>query len=230
MRPWNRGWFGPTWWGVHPFAPGGWHYFHQFAFHPWGFWWTRPAWPVFATWFVWRTPTPAFAQPIFYDFGTGGNVTFQDNRVFIGGDQVATTAEFAESAAVLATVDPPTNQQEADDAEWLPLGTFALSSNEKDKEPSRIVQLAVNRQGIVSGTLFNNETDQAQAIQGKVDKDTQRVAFRIGDKDNVVAETGLYNLTQDEAPLLVHFGPDKQENYLLVRLESEEDKKPEEKK
>ncbi|MFT3880956.1 MAG: hypothetical protein QM703_14995 [Gemmatales bacterium] len=227
MRPWNRGWFGPTWWGAHPFAPGGWHYYHQFAFHPWGFWWTRPAWPVFNTWFAWSTPPVSFAQPIFYDYGTGGNVTFVDNSVFIGGDKISSTAEFAESAAALATVDPPANQQEADDAEWLPLGTFALSTNEKDKEPSRVVQLAVNKQGIISGTMFNYETEQTQAIQGKVDKDTQRVAFRIGDKDNVVAETGLYNLTQDEAPLLVHFGPVKQESFLLVRLESEEDKKTE---
>lgn len=227
MRPWNRGWFGPTWWGAHPFAPGGWHYWHQFAFHPWGFWWTRPAWPVFATWFTWSAPPAAWAQPIFYDYGTGGNVTFVDNRVFIGGDDIASTAEFAESAAALATVDPPANEQEAENAEWLPLGTFALSTNEKDKEPSRVVQLAVNKQGIISGTMFNYETEQTQAIQGKVDKDTQRVAFRIGDKDNVVAETGLYNLTQDEAPLLVHYGPQKHENYLLVRLESGEDQKTE---
>lgn len=225
MNPWNRGWFGPTWWGAHPFAPGGWHYFHQFAYHPWGFWWTRPAWPVFNTWFAWSAPPAAWAQPIFYDYGTGGNVTFVDNSVFIGGDKISTTAEFAESAAALATVDPPANQQEAENAEWLPLGTFALSTSEKDKEPSRVVQLAVNKQGIISGTMFNYETEQTQAIQGKVDKDTQRVAFRIGDKDNVVAETGLYNLTQDEAPLLVHFGPEKQDNFLLVRLESGEDKK-----
>ena len=27
----------------------------------------------------------------------------------------------------------------------------------------------------------------------------------------MVAETGLYNLTNDEVPVLVHFGPDRQE-------------------
>jgi hypothetical protein len=32
----------------------------------------------------------------------------------------------------------------------------------------------------------------------------------------------LYNLTQQEAPLLVHFGRDKVENWLLVRLDNPE--------
>ncbi len=34
-----------------------------------------------------------------------------------------------------------------------------------------------------------------------------------------MAETGLYNLTQEQAPVLVHFGADKVENWLFVRLE-----------
>jgi len=50
-------------------------------------------------------------------------------------------------------------------------------------------------------------------------KETQRVAFRMGDNDTLVAETGLYNLTQDEVPLLVHFGTEQTQTYLLVRLE-----------
>jgi hypothetical protein len=62
----------------------------------------------------------------------------------------------------------------------------------------------------------------SQTIQGRVDKDTQRVSMRIGDKENIVVETGLYNLTQNEAPMLVHFGPDKVEDWLLVRLENSE--------
>ena len=51
------------------------------------------------------------------------------------------------------------------------------------------------------------------------------MAFRIGESDSVVAETGLYNLTQEEAPVLIHFGTERTENYLLVRLEYAEDEK-----
>ncbi len=132
---------------------------------------------------------------------------------------MATTTEFAQSAADLATVPAPASEEEAEKAEWLPLGTFAVSSGEKDVDPNRIVQLTVSKEGILSGTIYNTQTDETQSIQGQVDKQTQRVAFRMGDSEDLVVETGLYNLTQNEAPLLVHFGPDKVENWLLVRLE-----------
>jgi len=90
-------------------------------------------------------------------------------------------------------------------------------------QPTRVIQLAISKTGIVSGTVFNIKTDQAQSVQGQVDKNTQRVAFRVGESDDdVVVETGLYNLTQDEAPALVHFGTDRVETYLLVRLDQPE--------
>jgi hypothetical protein len=54
---------------------------------------------------------------------------------------------------------------------------------------------------------------------GGPDRNTQRVAFRVGESEDLVVETGLYNLTQDDAPVLVHFGPEQVENWLLVRLE-----------
>lgn len=149
-------------------------------------------------------------------------MTYENNNVFINGQQVATTSEFAQSAATLATVPPPATEQEAEQADWLPLGVFAISTGENDTEPNRVVQLAINKQGIVSGTLYNYDTDEAIAVQGQVDRQTQRVAIRLGDLEDVVVETGLYNLTQDEAPVLVHFRTDKIEEYLLIRLESEE--------
>ncbi|MFZ5832819.1 MAG: hypothetical protein ACOY3P_22260 [Planctomycetota bacterium] len=105
----------------------------------------------------------------------------------------------------------------------MPLGTFAVAADEKDVDPTRVIQLAVNKQGVVSGTLFNTETDEARTVQGQVDKETQRVTLRIGESENIIVETGLYNLTQNESPVLVHFGPDKVETYVLVRLENPEE-------
>ncbi len=84
------------------------------------------------------------------------------------------------------------------------------------------MQLAINKQGVISGTAYNTQTDQAQSVQGRVDKQTQRVALRIGNSENIVLETGLYNLTQENAPLLVHFGKDKVDEWLLVRLDNPE--------
>ena len=57
---------------------------------------------------------------------------------------------------------------------------------------------------------------------GSVDKQTQRVAFTVGDNKDTVVETGLYNLTKDEAPALIHVGKDKTEQWLLVRLKNQD--------
>ena len=216
-------WFTNDWWHHHPYPAGGWHYHYWDHNHGWNYWWTVPTWAAMTSWFTWSAPATVWQQPVYYDYGTGGNVTYENNYVYVGGEQVATADQFAQSAMDLATVPAPASEAEAEQAEWMPLGTFAVSTDEKDTQPSQVVQLAVSKDGIISGTLYNVDTDQAQAIQGQVDKETQRVAFRIGESEDVVAETGLYNLTQDEAPLLVHFGTDYVENYLLVRLEQPED-------
>ena len=42
----------------------------------------------------------------------------------------------------------------------------------------------------------------------------------MGDKTSTIIETGLYNLTKDEAPALIHIGQDKTEQWLLVRLKN----------
>jgi hypothetical protein len=215
--------FGPDWWQSHNHAFSGWHYGYAFANHDWSYWWSQPTWPDFSNWFTWSAPATAWSEPIYYDYGEGGNVVYQDNSVYIDGQQIATADEFAQSAAALATVAPPASEEEAAQAEWMPLGAFAVSTNQKETEPPYAIQLAVSKEGIVSGTFYHTQNDQAYTVQGQVDKETQRVAFRIGGSDAFVAETGLYNLTQDEAPLLVHFGPDKTETWLLVRMEQPQD-------
>lgn len=162
---------------------------------------------------------------MFYDYGEGGNVVYQDNSVYIDGQQVATAEEYAQSAAVLAAVDYPEEPDEAKAAkmEWLPLGTFAISSNENEKETTKTIQLAVNQDGVVTGTYYNQLTDKTYPVQGKVDKQTQRVAFTIGSNNDVVMETGIFNLTQDTAPALVHHGKSQTDTYLLVRLDAPEE-------
>jgi hypothetical protein len=104
--------------------------------------------------------------------------------------------------------------------EWVPLGTFSVAIRENEANPARVAQLAHdNKQGLISGTIFNRESGNLYTIQGRVDPQTQRVAFTIGKDPNVVFETGLYNLTQQETPVLVHFGSNKTETYLFARLQ-----------
>ena len=214
-------WFRGAWWGNHYHHLGGWNYMYWNRTRPWSYWWRRPTYVGLASWFTWSAPAAVWSEPIYYDYGQGGNVYYENNNVYVNGEEVGTAADFAASAAELATVAPPASQEEAEAAEWMPLGTFAVSSDESETDPNRVVQLAVDRTGVVSGTLYNIATDEAQTVLGQVDKETQRVAMRIGESDDVIMETGLYNLTKDEAPVMVHFGPDRVEYWLLVRLEDE---------
>jgi hypothetical protein len=59
-------------------------------------------------------------------------------------------------------------------------------------------------------------------VTGGVDKATQRVSLKLEGNDTLIVETGLYNLTNDEVPVLVHMGPDRQEGRLFIRLKQPE--------
>ncbi len=214
----NHPWVGGDWWSRYHPNLGAWYYHNGWNRYPWGYWWTVPTWAGLAGWF----PAWGWTQPIYYDYGDGGNVVYQDDGVYVNGQSVGTPEEYAQSAANLATVDPSANEAAASDQDWLPLGTFALVTSTSDTNPSRVLQLAVNREGIISGTLHNSATDQTAVVQGQVDKATQRVAFTIGDKSHTVIETGIYNLTQPQTQVLVHYGTQKTEHYLLVRLDKPE--------
>jgi hypothetical protein len=228
----GRGFFGPGFWiarsligmgmgyggyggygygGYGGYGNGGWWGYQPWGnYYPYSYWYGNPGWNTYAGMYGWN-------QPYYYDYGTGGNVVYQDGYVYVNGQPVGTYADYSNSAAALATVDPA-HVAPTDPKDWTPLGTFSVATTAEDNKPTRVAQLAVNKAGLVSGTWYNAATDKAYTIQGRVDKDTQRLAFTIGDNHDLVLETGMYNLTQQEAPVLAHLGPDQTANYLFVRL------------
>ena len=135
---------------------------------------------------------------------------------------MATAADYYQQAATLAATAPAPDAQSGD---WLPLGVFALVQKEQS-DPQYIVELAVNKSGMLAGNYSDLISGTTCPIQGAVDKKTQRVAWTIGNNKNTVGETGLYNLTQDEAPVLIHLGKDKTQQWMLVRLKQPQDQKP----
>jgi hypothetical protein len=218
---WHHGYFNDHFWATHR-APYPWRrWAYWYGARPWWYWWTYPTWGAYVGWW----PHWGWRQPYYYDYGPGGNVVYSDGYVYVSGQQVATEADYAASAAALATVEPPANPDVA--TEWLPLGTFALATGRDDRETNRVIQLAVDKDGIVSGTMIDRKTDETFAVQGRVDRQTQRLAFTIGDDQDTVFETGVYNLTQAETPVLVHRGPDSRDTQLLIRLEAPEVEKAE---
>ena len=160
----------------------------------------------------------SWSQPIYYDYG--GNVYYEDDSVYVDGNAAGSAEQYAEQMAQIAHSVP--DDVNADDVQWMPLGVFALLKEDQE-EPVMFLQLAVSKEGIIGGTYNNTITDSAEQLEGMVDKKTQRATWTIGDNKNTVLETGIYNLTQEEAPVLVHFGTEQTQQWLLVRLEEPEE-------
>src|SRR5262249_17378644 len=152
----DHNWFNDDWWRNHPVSPNWWHY-RWGAYHPWNYWWTVPTSAALG---AWLGSAGSGGGGYYYDYGDGGNVNYQGDQVYVNDQPVGTADEYSQSAAQLASVDPPATENQAKEAEWLPLGTFALSTGENDTDSSRVVQLAVDHEGIVSGTMYNTQTDQ----------------------------------------------------------------------
>ncbi|WP_145087766.1 hypothetical protein [Anatilimnocola aggregata] len=182
--------------------------------------WTSAGWAAGAAWTAasWNSAADycgcATTQPVYYDYGN--NVTYQDNNVYVNGQSAGSTADYYNQAAALATTGA--EAASSPDADWLPLGVFALTKSGQTKSDVSI-QLAVNKAGVIRGNYTDTVTNKSQQVQGSVDKESQRVAFTVGDNTTNVIETGIYNLTKDEAPVLIHFGQDRTEQWLLVRLQ-----------
>ena len=187
----------------------GWYTSHPAAWYAAG-WaagtaWNAATWDSLGTYFGYDS-----YPPVSYDYGN--NITYQDNDVYIDGQDAGTVQQYYDAAASLAATG--TSADAKSDGNWMPLGVFALCKPNETKS-DLAMQLAVNRDGVLRGNYTDAATNQTQLIHGSVDKKTQRVSFTVGDNKTNVIETGLYNLTKDEAPALIHFGTDAPSNGCL---------------
>lgn len=212
FRPVQHNWFNANWWDHHH-HPGWprWHY-HYFP-RPAAFWWRPCTWGLFTGFLA----GASWGPPIYYDYGT--NVVIYEEVVYINEQPIASAPVYAQQAIELAEVQPPPADKQI---EWLPLGTFALSSKKDDDNPSTVLQLAVSKDGLVSGVWYNRATDTSAPVEGRVDPDTQRIALRKPDEPDTVLEVGVYNLTQVATPCLIHFGTLRTQTWYLTRLENPE--------
>jgi flagellar hook protein FlgE len=125
--------------------------------------------------------------------------------------------ELPKDEAVQQIAAKPTGEGDLE-KDWLPMGTFTVLDVNGNEKKGHILQLAVNKNGQIRGNYFNEETDQIRQIIGAVDSKSQRVALRFADDEKMVLECGLWNLTQDSVPLLVHFDERDSEQLTLIRL------------
>jgi hypothetical protein len=196
------GCFHPAWYAAHPGC------------------WVAAGWAAGAAW-----TAASYADMAAYcgmdvaaspDYDYGSTVVYQGDDVYMNGQPVATTAQFAQQATDIASqgqaVDPPPT------TEWKPLGVYALVQGD-EKTSNNIFQLAVNKDGIIRGNYYDGLTDTTTEVYGSVDKRVQRAAWTIGKKKDRVFEAGMSNLTQLQCPCLVHVGTQTTDQLMLVRVE-----------
>lgn len=196
--------------GGYPYY-GGWN--NQGAYYGW-----RPV--TYAAFGTFMGAAWVSAQPRYYAYGTGGNVYYDNNVVYVDGQAAGTPEEYAAQSTALVASAPA----QVADKEWLPLGSFALT-REGVNDSQAMLELAVNKQGVLAGTYYNETTQVSRSLKGMLDQASQRAAIGFADGKNtdVVLETGIQNLTQDEAPGLLHQGKDRSGPVLLVRLQAPEE-------
>ncbi len=178
--------------------------------------------PVFWTWATFSAVSAFmpwnWGSAAAYDYGSGGNVYYEGDTVYADGEEIPAD-EYAAQAEEIATEVPEV--ENADDMEWLPLGVFALAQDRDGASiPNMFIQLAVSQEGIIAGTYQNKTTGQTESLEGMVDGESQRAAWTIFEKNTPILETGISNLTQNEAPVLVHFADGQTQQWLLVRIEN----------
>jgi len=205
QRWWHgSGVFTPTWCGSHAWAwrPAG------YTAAAWGTAaWSAATWPAVGTWLAWN------ATPAYYDYGD--NVTYQNDSVYYGSQPVGTAQQYYQEAVDIA--DSPSAKQPSADVQWLPLGVFGLMA-QGQSTPAMVFQLAVDKAGAIKGNYYDQVTDTMAPVSGSINRKEQRAAWQVGANKNLVIETGLYNLTQDHSTALVHYGADRTQQYVLVRI------------
>jgi hypothetical protein len=195
-------WFDNDWWDN---VDIDWPYYPGFGYWGWA------AWDGLTDWVDY-----GWSDPVYYNYGE--NVYYADDSVYYGDQPVATYEEYAQQAEAIALSAP---EAEPAPEDWMSLGVFAMTSDGQPSgvEPTMYLQLAVSKQGIINGTFQNTATNSVQAIEGMVDKQTQRAAWTAVGKSRPLMETGIGNLTQDTTPALIHFADGTTQQWLLVRME-----------
>ena len=153
---------------------------------------------------------PDWARVVVY---SGETVTF-NGVTEIPAEQYVQQATDIATVGVEAKPDPKMG-------EWQPLGVFAMVGEGEEKS-TNIFQLAINKEGVISGEYYNALTDTTEPVYGSVDAKTQRAAWTVATRKFPVYEAGIANLTKDETTMLVHFGEGKSQQLTLVRVEKPE--------
>ena len=196
-------------------SPGHYNYYRNNHIQPyrrwgsWGYWWGPVTWIGLSSWIAWN-----WGPPLYYNYGS--NFYYADDYVYLNGKRLSSAAEYYDQAVRILDKAPKST---SDEDKWMPIGAFSLTQD--TVQPSKpILQLAANKKGVLRGTCFDIENKTANPIRGIVDKTSQRAVWTFADKDKnaVIMETGIFNLTKDQTGVLAHFGKERTQQWTMVRL------------
>lgn len=178
-------------------------------------WWRPVAWATVAGWGAWNWSTP-------YYYDDGGYVYPLSSAESTYVYPYSTTTTYSQPVQTQpAQIDQSIVSTGED---WLPLGVFAVANDANAAiYTNHFIQLAINRSGEIAGVLYNSTTDDAQDLTGMVDSASQKAYWSMANRtDSPIASTGIYNLTEDQTPINVHFTDGSDQTWTLVRLQQEQ--------
>jgi len=106
-------------------------------------------------------------------------------------------------AAPTAAVEVGQTTPVADDVEWMNVGTFGIIPYQATDFAFGI-QLATTKDGIVRGIQWDMKNNTSAEIEGSIQKDTLRIAWKAKTADALMYETNVDNLTQQESMVNVY--------------------------
>ena len=171
--------------------------------------------PILTSWcnFGWSTP-------YYWDYGPNEYIYCNDGVVYVNGAWYQPAPVFYAQTVQMIDKAPALPADAAAQVEWLPLGVFAVTPDGV-AEADVLAQLAVTKDGLIGGTIFDQKAGKSYAATGTIDKNSQRAVWSYTNDQNVriLMETSVNNLTQNESTGLVHYGPNDQRVIEIVRLQ-----------
>lgn len=209
---------------------GGWGHYGPYGY-PGG--WCCPGWSSATAWTCMGVSTLTsflglgMMGAALADSGSGNkasspsvtNITYEGDNVYMGGQPLGTAAGYYQQAQQLAAngTTTPAAATANDAANWQPLGVFALAEPGQT-DSNMMLQLAINKDGMVRGNYLNQLTNETSQVFGALDKKTQRVSWTIGSNNTTVFDAMLADLVRDDSQVLVHYGPQNTKTMALIRL------------
>lgn len=102
--------------------------------------------------------------------------------------------------------------------EWYPLGVYSLVTGPYDNG-TRMMQLAVDRQGNVAGSYYDLITDTSHNVSGRIYQKSQNVYWTLSSNKNLKFRSSLGQLTQPQGTVIAKL-PGGDQQWQLVRLEN----------